>query len=231
MKITLFRFWTRFLCALPIMLFVGQADCSNVYAYVDKQGKLFVSEKKTDERFVRFEPKKRVTPKVTVRKTAWVTKRIGSPFAQTTQNEQIKGQITANIPIHNKAVHYTPLINGIADEVGVNANLLHAIIQVESAYNPEATSPKGAQGLMQLIPATAERFGVEKSYDPAANVRGGAKYIKNLLTRFDNNLQLALAAYNAGEGTVQRYNNTIPPYPETQAYVVKVLSLFTQREE
>jgi hypothetical protein len=231
MKMTFLRSLYRTLCALPLLIFVGQADCSNVYAYVDKQGKLFVSEKKSDERFVRFEPKRRVTPKVTARKAAWVTKRIGSQFAQTTQNEQIKGQIAANIPIHTKALHYTPLINDIADEVGVNANLLHAIIQVESAYNPQATSPKGAQGLMQLIPATAERFGVEKSYDPVANVRGGAKYIKNLLARFDNNLHLALAAYNSGEGTVQRYNNTIPPYPETQAYVVKVLSLFTQRED
>jgi soluble lytic murein transglycosylase-like protein len=128
-------------------------------------------------------------------------------------------------------LYYTTLINNIAEEIGVNANLLHAIIQVESAYNPSATSSKGAQGLMQLIPATAERFGVDHSYDPAANVRGGARYVKNLLVRFDNNLQLALAAYNAGEGTVQKYNNTIPPYPETQAYVTRVLSLFAQREE
>jgi len=223
MKLTLPGPW-----ALLLWVFAGQAICAPIYAYVDTDGKLSVSQKKDDERFVRFDPKKRVTPKVTTRKVAWVAKRIGLPFApQTTQNEPI----AINIPIHNKALHYTPLINDIANEIGVNANLLHAIIQVESAYNPQATSPKGAQGLMQLIPATAGRFGVEKSYDPAANVRGGAKYIKNLLTRFDNNLHLALAAYNAGEGTVQRYNNTIPPYPETQAYVVKVLSLFTQREE
>lgn len=216
------------LCVLLLLVFAGQAHSATIYAYVDTDGKLFVSGKKDDERFVRFEPKRRVTPKVTVRKAAWVTKQKVSPFAsQTTQN----WQTAVNIPIHSKALHYTPLINDIAEETGVNANLLHAIIQVESAYNPGATSPKGAQGLMQLIPATAQRFGVEQSYDPEANVRGGARYIKKLLARFDNNLHLALAAYNAGEGSVQKYNNTIPPYPETQAYVVRVLSLFTQRGE
>jgi len=200
--------------------FASQSHAAPIYAYVDTQGKLLISETKDDVRFVRFEPKRRVTPKITERKTVWLSRQIAPSFA---------AQTTTYLPIHKKALLYTSLIDDISQETGVNANLLHAIIQVESAYNPAATSPKGAQGLMQLIPATAQRFGVEQSYDPEANIRGGARYMKRLLAQFDNNLQLALAAYNAGEGSVQRYNNTIPPYPETQAYVIQVLSLFMQR--
>lgn len=200
--------------------FASQSHAAPIYAYVDTQGNLSISDKKDDARFVRFEPKRRVTPRITERKTIWVNRQIAPSFA---------AQITTHLPIHKKALHFSTLIDDIAQETGVNANLLHAIIQVESAYNPAATSPKGAQGLMQLIPATAQRFGVEQSYDPEANIRGGARYMKRLLAQFDNNLQLALAAYNAGEGSVQRYNNRIPPYPETQAYVVRVLSLFKQR--
>lgn len=211
--------------AIPLLALLG-AECAyaDIYAYVDTEGKLLVSEKKEDDRFVRFDPKRpissRISRKVTAGTTSWIT--FAPRLTPSQQN---------TIGIHKKAVQYTPLINDIAQETGVNANLLHAIIQVESAYNPAATSSKGAQGLMQLIPTTAQRFGVLQSYDPESNVRGGARYIKNLLTLFDNNLQLALAAYNAGEGAVQKYNNTIPPYPETQAYVSRVLSLFTQREE
>jgi len=221
MKLTEFRSCCRSLGAL-LLLLVGQANATAIYAYVDTQGKLLISEKKDDARFVRFEPKRRATSKITERKTAWINQPIASPFAI---------QTAINLPTHKKALRYTPLINNIAEEIGVNANLLHAMIQVESAYNPAATSSKGAQGLMQLIPATAQRFGVEQSYDPEANIRGGARYMKTLLAQFDNNLQLALAAYNAGEGAVQRYNNTVPPYLETQLYVVRVLSLFTQRGE
>lgn len=219
--------WPHFGCrplyALALWVLTGQSMGAEIYAYVDKDGNLSVSETKVDARYVRFDPTRRIPSKVISRKTAWVTQQVGPQWPSQA--------ILSNIPIHHKALHYTPLINNIATEIGVNANLLHAIIQVESAYNSAATSPKGAQGLMQLIPATAERFGVVQSYDPEANVRGGARYIKNLLTQFDNNLQLALAAYNAGEGAVQKYNNTIPPYPETQAYVDRVLTVFRQREE
>lgn len=234
MKMALLRYCYRFFFILPLLIFAGQANCADIYAYVDTQGKLVISEKKSDVRYVRFDSTRRVTSmsasassRVMPLKTSWTAKRIASRLAPKPLPE--KQTTIDNAPIHGKALHYTPLVNDIADEVGVHANLLHAIIQVESAYNPRATSPKGAQGLMQLIPATAARFGVERSYDPESNVRGGARYVKNLLARFNNNLHLTLAAYNAGEGAVQKYNNTIPPYPETQAYVSKVLALFEQR--
>ncbi|WP_018410431.1 lytic transglycosylase domain-containing protein [Methyloversatilis thermotolerans] len=106
---------------------------------------------------------------------------------------------------------------------GVDAGLLHAVIRAESAYNPNALSPKGAAGLMQLMPATARRYGVTDRFDPDQNVLGGALYLRDLLARFNGELELALAAYNAGEGAVQKYGNQIPPYDETRRYVPRVL--------
>jgi len=117
----------------------------------------------------------------------------------------------------------TPLIEKTAKNLRLHPGLLHAIVLVESAYNPKATSKKGAQGLMQLMPGTAERYGVTDAYDPLQNLEGGARYLKDLLTMFKYDLKLALAAYNAGEGAVKKYGNAIPPYPETQNYVTKVM--------
>lgn len=107
----------------------------------------------------------------------------------------------------------------------VDVALLHAVISAESGYNPAAVSRKGAVGLMQLMPETARRYGVENSFDPAQNIRGGAQYLGYLLQLFGNNLELALAAYNAGENAVIRHGNSIPPYHETLDYVPKVLKL------
>lgn len=121
---------------------------------------------------------------------------------------------------------FTPYIERAARQHNLEPALLHAVISAESAYNPNAVSSAGAQGLMQLMPATAQRFGVNNSFDPAANINGGATYLRWLLTHFDNNLNLALAGYNAGEGAVKRHGNTIPPYAETQTYVQRVLRFY-----
>lgn len=104
--------------------------------------------------------------------------------------------------------------------------LLHAMITVESSYRVHAISPAGAQGLMQLMPATAERFGVEDVFDATENINGGSRYLAYLLSLFNGNLRLALAAYNAGENAVIRHGNRIPPYRETQNYVEKVLKTY-----
>jgi soluble lytic murein transglycosylase-like protein len=112
----------------------------------------------------------------------------------------------------------------VAEEVDVSPHLLHAIIAVESAYDARAVSSKGAQGLMQLMPATAQRFGVLDPFDPHENVRGGARYLKALMAQFNGDLKLTLAAYNAGENAVVRYGNRVPPYAETQKYVPKVMA-------
>jgi len=120
------------------------------------------------------------------------------------------------------AVKYGEIIDKVSAEQNVPANLVRALIQVESAYHERARSPKGAMGLMQLMPATAKQFAVADPYDPAANIEGGVKYLKSLLQRLP--VALALAAYNAGEAAVERFNG-IPPYRETQDYVARILRL------
>ena len=121
---------------------------------------------------------------------------------------------------------YAPLIAMVAREQRLEPALLHAVITVESGYNPSARSPKGAAGLMQLMPETARRYEVENIWDPGQNLRGGARYLRDLLATFNDDLSLALAAYNAGENTVAQYGNRIPPYPETQSYVPRVLQQY-----
>ena len=118
----------------------------------------------------------------------------------------------------------TPMIQKVAQETSVNPLLLHAVISVESGYDEKAVSRKGAQGLMQLMPQTALRFGVRNAFDPLENVRGGALYLKWLLQYFNGDLKLALAGYNAGENEVVRAGYRIPPIKETRDYVPKVLA-------
>ena len=118
----------------------------------------------------------------------------------------------------------TDTIREAAQRHGVSAHLVSAVIRVESGFNTRAVSRKGARGLMQLMPGTAAILGVRDSFDPVENVDGGVRHLRGLLDRFSNNLPFALAAYNAGEGAVNSYGG-IPPYPETQAYVGRILSI------
>jgi hypothetical protein len=120
---------------------------------------------------------------------------------------------------------YEPLIRQNSLFQGVRADLIRAVIQVESAFNPRAVSPKGAMGLMQLMPATASRFGVIDAFNPAENIRGGVGYLKQLLARYGNREELALAAYNAGPQAVDDHGSQIPPYKETQDYVRRINAL------
>ena len=113
-----------------------------------------------------------------------------------------------------------------AKQTQVDAALIRAVISVESGYNPSARSKAGAVGLMQLMPATARRYGVKDRLDPAQNIHGGARYLRDLKVLFDDNLQLVLAAYNAGEQAVMKYGRRVPPYRETVAYVPRVLQLY-----
>ena len=104
--------------------------------------------------------------------------------------------------------------------------LIHAVISAESGYNALARSKKGAAGLMQLMPETARRYGVKNRLDPVQNIHGGARYLRDLVQMFNNDLQLAVAAYNAGENAVLKYGNRIPPYQETMTYVPRVMSYY-----
>ncbi len=118
---------------------------------------------------------------------------------------------------------YAAIINEKSKKYGVRVELVHAVIQAESAYNPRAVSHAGAVGLMQLMPATAKRFGVSDSKNPRQNIDGGVRYLRFLLDYFDNNLKLAVAGYNAGENAVVKHGSKIPPYRETRQYVTKVM--------
>jgi len=122
---------------------------------------------------------------------------------------------------------YAPLIDRVARRLHLDRALVHAVVHVESAYDPRAVSRKGAVGLMQLMPATARRYGVRDRYDPRQNVSGGARYLRDLLYQF-RNVVLALAAYNAGENAVRRARNRVPPFTETRRYVRKVLSRYRE---
>jgi soluble lytic murein transglycosylase-like protein len=113
------------------------------------------------------------------------------------------------------------MIDRIAVEQGVESHLVHSVIRAESNYNANAISPKGAQGIMQLIPSTAHRFGVSNTFDPQENIQGGVRYLRFLLDYYQGDYAKAIAAYNAGESAVDKYNG-VPPYAETQNYVYRV---------
>src|SRR5689334_1496494 len=121
----------------------------------------------------------------------------------------------------DKSAPYDAAINRHSERLGVAADLVRAVIQVESAFNPTAVSNKGAMGLMQLMPDTARQLGVGNPFNPDQNIRGGVTYLKQLLDRYDNNDELALAAYNAGAGNVDKYDG-VPPFKETKNYVNKI---------
>jgi soluble lytic murein transglycosylase-like protein len=125
-----------------------------------------------------------------------------------------------------RAAAYSGLIDHAARQAELQPALLRAVVAVESAFDPRAVSRKGAKGLMQLRPATARRYGVQRPFDPAENLRGGAHYLSDLLKRYGSDLELALAAYNAGEDAVDRHGRTIPPFAETRAYVPAVLRMY-----
>ncbi len=161
-------------------------------------------------------------------------RQVGSPVAETpsclaepdvhdTAGKDIVARAT---PEHRKVMD---LVQKLAPEYGIYPRLAMAIIRAESNFNPAALSPKNAQGLMQLIPETAERFNVKKPFDPEQNIRGGLSYLRWLLAYFQGNITLVAAAYNAGEGTVNRYAG-IPPYLETQGYVQRIRNIY-QRDE
>jgi len=165
---------------------------AQIYAWRDVNGTLVVSDRKLDEGAMTY-----VVPEAPgIRATRTATPEYSSM--------------------------YDSLVQEHASRHALRPELVRAVIQVESGFNPRARSPKGAMGLMQLMPATAKRLGVSNAYDPAENIRGGCKYLRQLLDRYDGDEQLALAAYNAGEGAVDRHGRNIPPFQETREYVKKV---------
>jgi soluble lytic murein transglycosylase-like protein len=131
---------------------------------------------------------------------------------------------TKTTVVSRRAREYEDVITEQASRHALNPDFVRAVIQAESAFNPQARSVKGAMGLMQLMPGTAAEYRVTNAYDPVQNIRAGVAYLKSLMTRFNNDVSLALAAYNAGPGAVEKYGRTVPPYKETRNYVAKIRS-------
>jgi len=196
-------------CSLLVlggMLLMGASANAEIYKYEDRQGKLHFTDRPM---------------KGSGYHLLWRS----GPIQQRTNGSRIDTS-----SLKRNRLRYTPLISEIARKVRLKPALLHAVVEAESAYDPRARSRTGARGLMQLMPGTAERYGVYDSWDPKSNLAGGATYLRDLLAMFKNDLRLALAAYNAGENAVKKYGNTIPPYPETQAYVTRVLAFYKEHE-
>lgn len=177
---------------LGSIVFAPSQARADIYKYVDKDGVVHLSDRRLTPRY-----------KLLLR----TSKRLSVTSA------------TARDRYRRK---FTPLIDSMARKYRLDSALIHAVVTTESGYDPHAESHMGAVGLMQLMPATARRYGVHDRRNPTQNMRGGIRYLRDLLLQF-RSVSLALAAYNAGENAVIRYGNQIPPYPETQRYVVKVL--------
>lgn len=199
---------------ISLALLASTEAIADVYKYVDESGHVFYTDNPRNKLY------KRILKTAVHPLRASGTGNSGSPFMAAA----LKPHTYSGV---NKA-RYNELIADAAQRHQVDEKLLHAVIQTESAYNSTAISRAGAAGLMQLMPATAQRFGVTDRINPDQNVDGGTRYLKHLITMFGPRLDLAIAAYNAGENAVIRYNNTIPPYRETQDYVRQVLALYKQ---
>ena len=201
-----------------------QVGCADVWGYVDEHGHPHVATERLDDRYQLF-----------------FKGRTSADAPPGTAPDALQDEAFARTAIfrrvenHPNVKRFEPMIARYASQQHVDVALVKAVVAVESAYEPDAVSDKGALGLMQVIPETGERYGVvsdrkrtlsEKLLDPAINLEVGTRYLRDLLALFADNVELALAAYNAGENTVQRYNNQVPPFPETQEFVKLVQQFY-----
>ena len=221
-----------FAAALAGLLWAGAAQ-AQIWAYIDERGVAHFSNARLDERYELFV------------QGGSVLEINSSPPDAPQAPQQPRPETAAASPAHSRLMHYLTqsprykavqhLLKEAAQTHRLEPELLQALIAAESGFDTQAVSPKGAVGLMQLMAPTAARYGVksdrrssiaQKLTDPAVNLRAGTRYLRDLMTMFPGRLDLALAAYNAGEGAVQRAGNKIPNYPETQNYVKTVMQLY-----
>jgi soluble lytic murein transglycosylase-like protein len=203
--------------SLSLMSACAHAD---IYGYVDTQGNPHFSTEKIDERYQLF---------------MRGDKSFDSSQLAPAPKPAMKTSLAQYLSGHPNLKKYEPLLTQAAEEFAVDPALLKAVMAAESGFNPVAVSNKGAIGLMQVMPATAERYGMQsdrkksieqKLTDPKTNIRLGARYLRDLAKMFPNRLELVIASYNAGEGAVQKYKEQIPPYPETRNYVQLVTQFY-----
>lgn len=190
---------------LTAMLACGltaQSASADIYSFTDENGIVHFSNVPTDKRYVPF----MVANDTVAKKTISATR--------------------GRRPDTPAKVQYDVIIEEIARIYALESALIHAVVSAESAYNATAVSKKGAAGLMQLMPETAQRYGATDRFDPVQNLHAGTRYLSDLLKMFNGNVSLALAAYNAGENNVVKYGNQIPPFQETRTYVPRVLDLY-----
>lgn len=201
----------RSVCVRVVMLCLGLLSLgarADIYSFVDEQGITHYTNMPDDARYV-----------LTIK---------SPPEPKAAAERATASSGVARGDWRQRAATYSGMIDKAARTAAVHPALVRAVIAVESAFDPKAVSPAGAQGLMQLLPSTARRYGVGNPFDPEQNLSGGAKYLSYLLKRYNNNLELVLAAYNAGEDAVDRAGRRIPPYRETREYVPAVLKMYKQ---
>lgn len=196
---------------------------ADIYGYIDAEGNAHFAAEKLDDRYQLFMRGE----------GAFDSDKLTAPAPATAAVPQ--GALQRYLAQHPNLKKYEPLMTQAAHDYAVELPLLKAVMAAESGFNAEAVSPKGAIGLMQVMPATAERYGLQadkrrsvsdKLTDPKTNIRLGARYLRDLMRLFPDQLTLVLASYNAGEGAVQKYRNSVPPYPETQNYVKLVTQFY-----
>ena len=185
-----------FIAILSLLSLPSHAD---IYKYVDKHGRVILTDK----------PRHGGYKRLVKTWKGWEEAKVPKNF------NWVKNQKKFDLTIRNVAKTYK-----------LPHALLHAVITAESSYNPDAISKAGAVGLMQLMPETAKQYGVSNRRDPKQSIQGGTRYLRYLAKLFNNDLTLMLAAYNAGEGTVKKYGNKIPPYKETKNYIKKVIKYY-----
>jgi hypothetical protein len=220
----LIKYWVFMFACAGLAPF--DAARAAVWGYIDEQGRPHVATSKIDDRYQLFF-RGPTSGEIDAARERRMREAEIAALAQT--------PIFQRLTAHPNAQRFDTLIARYAKANALDSALVKAMVAAESGYEPTAVSAKGALGLMQVIPETAARYGVtddrkqtvaEKLFDPATNLRIGTRYLRDLLRLFGDDLELALAAYNAGEGAVQRYDNRIPPYPETQEYVKVVTQLY-----
>jgi len=199
-----------------LLILASTASRADIYGYVDEQGVSHFAAEKLDAHY-----------------QLWLKGKLGSVEIESAGRES-QPQLS-RLTQHPNLRKYEPLLKLASIEFSVEPHLLKAVMAAESGFNPDAISPKGAIGLMQIMPSTAERYGLfgdkkntleQKLRDPKTNIRLGARYLSDLSKIFPEQQNLVIASYNAGEGAIKQYQNTIPPYRETRNYVQLVTQLY-----